>query len=71
MNKTEIIFAIREPKPLRGFPEGRVRLRLRNDEFARAFVRTPEGIRHFIVQETPDGFWEPVPGCEQGRNVSI
>ncbi len=46
------------PRPLRGFPEGEVRLRLRQGDFAQAFVRVPGGIRRFLVHEK-DGHWQP------------
>lgn len=59
------VFGVQEPKKLRGFPEGRVRIRQRNDDFAQAFVKTPTGIRHFYVEEI-DGFWQPT--CEQALN---
>jgi len=59
------IFGVQNPKPLAGFPQGRIRLRIRNTDFARAFVRTPSGIRHFIVKDTGEK-WEPM--LEQGRN---
>ena len=59
------IWGVVEPKPLKGFPEGRVKLRLRNKDFARAFVKTSNGIRSFIIAEQ-DGFW--IPKWEQGSN---
>jgi hypothetical protein len=70
MKESHAIFGVHKPKPLRGFPPGKVRLRLRNTEFARGFVRDENGIRHFILQES-EGFWEPMPGCEQGRNFRL
>lgn len=62
---SQAVFGIRERKPLKGFPEGRVKIRLRNTDFARAFVKTASGIRQFIVAEV-DGFW--TPKFEQGSN---
>lgn len=64
--KLREVFGMVEPKPLRGFPPGEVRLRLRYDCFARAFVRNESGIRHFYVEEV-DGFWQPC--FEQGANI--
>ena len=63
------VFGMVEPKPLRGFPQGRARLKLRNLEFARVFVRDAAAgtIRAFLIHESPDGcYWEP--GYEQGMN---
>ncbi len=59
------LFGVSEPLPPKGFPEGRIRWRIRNNEFTRAYVKTPDGIRLFIVKQK-GGYW--VPGCEQGRN---
>ncbi len=61
-----LVFGVREPKPLQGFPPGKVRLRMRNKEFMRARVRTPDGIREFTVKEI-DGHW--MPSHEIGRNA--
>ena len=56
------------PKGMQGFPPGRIKVRQRNNDFARAYVRTPDGIRQFVIKEI-DGAW--VPFCEQGRNIHI
>ena len=61
------VFGVRAVLPLRGFPRGKVRLTLRNQDFARAYVKTKHGIRCFIVAEYL-GKWVPLPGCEQGLN---
>lgn len=50
---------------LSGWPSDKVRLKFRPDEFARAFVRMPNGIREYFVEER-DGVW--VPGPELARN---
>ena len=63
-----IVFGVTEPKPLRGFPPGKVRLRLRNEDFAHAFVSSESGTRHFYVEEA-DGFWQPI--FEQGANLTL
>jgi hypothetical protein len=59
------VWGVKTPLPLKGFPQGKVRLRIRNNDFVHAYVKTKEGIRHFIVAEK-DGFW--VPEYEQGAN---
>ena len=66
----EPFIGIREPKPFRNFPPGRIRLRMRNDAYARAFVRSEHGIRHFLIVDTGEHF-EPRYEFEQGRNVVI
>jgi len=62
---TSIIWGVRPTLPLKGFPEGKIKLRLRNNSFAKAFVKTKQGIRSFYVAEK-DGFW--IPKYEQGSN---
>lgn len=64
---TSFVFAEPEPKPLRGFPAGKVRLRVRPDDFVKAYVRGADGIREFAVWDG-DGFWNCGP--ELARNVS-
>ena len=59
-------FGSSDPKPLRRFPSGKIRLRIRKDDFVQAFVRTESCIRHFYVEEV-DGFWQPC--FEQGANI--
>lgn len=58
-------FGLNEPLPPKGFPEGRIRWRIRQDDFTLARVKTVDGIREFHVKEQ-DGFW--VPSYERGRN---
>ena len=59
------VFGVREIKPLRGFPPGKIRIKMRNGCFTEFFVRTPDGIRQFVALDYGD-YWE----CshEQGRN---
>jgi hypothetical protein len=60
------VFGVAEPLPLKGFPEGKkIRLRVRDNQFALARVRTDDGIREFYVKEE-EGFW--VRSHERGRN---
>ena len=60
------VFGCVQPMPPSGFPQGRIRLRLRNDAFAQAFVKSPTGIRRFLVGRR-GACWVPV--CEQGANL--
>ena len=59
------VFGVQKLKPLRGFPDGKVRIKMRNTAFAQIYIRTPEGIRQFVAKDCGD-FWQ----CshEQGRN---
>lgn len=55
------IFGIQEMKPLRGFPDGRVKIVMRGNDFVTAFVKTASGIRKFYVKKVDDHFephWE-------------
>lgn len=59
-----------------GFPEGRCRVRARNDGYVRIFVRPPGGgVRCFVPRWgfTAEGEWVWVcdPELEQGANVLI
>lgn len=64
----KLVIGVSDPLPLRNFPPGKIKLRLRNEGFAMAFVRDENGIRQFAIAEI-DGHWEPGPELEQGRNV--
>ena len=55
-----------EPKPTKGFPDGKIRWRMRDGEYILARVKTVEGIREFLVCEI-DGYW--MPNGEIGRNI--
>lgn len=60
-----VVFGAFTPLPLKGFPAGKVRLKIRNDDFVRAYVKTEQGIECFIIAEE-DGFW--IPKYKQGAN---
>lgn len=63
---TSLVYSIIEPLPAKGFPQGRIRWRIRHDEFVLARVKTADGIREFYVKEE-DGYW--VPFVEKARNA--
>lgn len=63
----KIVFGSKPPLPMRGFPEGKIRVRARNTDFLRVRVRTECGIREYYVKEV-DGYWEPA--IETGFNSS-
>lgn len=58
-------FGSTKPLPLKGFPPGKCRIKIRPNAFTEVFIRTQDGIRQFIVK-SEDGFW--VPGLEIARN---
>ena len=60
-----IVFGIMHIKPLHGFPNGRIRLRLRPNDFASVWVRTPDGIREFYIEDIGEKW---IPAFEKGRN---
>lgn len=62
---SDMVWGVKPPLPLKGFPSGRVKLRLRNTDFAQGFVKTADGIRRFYIAEV-GGFW--TPKFEQGAN---
>ena len=64
-----IVFGAKDVLPLHGFPEGRARIRIRNDDWVQVFVRPPEGgIKKFLVEEK-DSKW--CPAGEVGVNLFI
>ena len=55
--------------PLRGFPEGKARIRQRADDIVTVSIRPPGGgIRRFVVTER-DGCWWPAG--ELGANINV
>ncbi len=68
IGSSNFVAGLKPIKPLRNFPEGRIRLRLRNNCFAEIWVRTEKGIRRFSVMDTGD-YWEPGP--ETGCNATV
>jgi hypothetical protein len=64
----KIVYGVCEPKPIFGAPEGRQRLRLRNNNWAKLFVKTPTAIRCFVLEDCGDR-WFCNPRLEQGKNM--
>jgi hypothetical protein len=54
-----------EPKPLKGFPSGKIRIRQRQTDMVTVCVKTEDGIREFFVEDK-DGFWNC--SYERARN---
>ena len=52
------IFGVKKALPLRGFPEGRARVRMRSNSWAVVFVKTKHGIKQYYVREV-GGVWIP------------
>ncbi len=62
-----LVYGVVAMKPMEGFPAGRMRIRMRNTDYVRVFIRPPEGgIRHFAIRENGSGVW--VPAVEIGAN---
>jgi len=59
------LFGVCKPKRLRGWPKGKIRLRMRNNDFMYAYVRNEEGITKYGVIEKNDNWY---PGALQARN---
>jgi len=60
-------YGMAEPRPLRGFPEGKTRIRIRNTHFPVVYVRPPEGgVIAFLVDDDGE-VW--TPGRRTGSNV--
>lgn len=45
-------------KPLVLFPEGKKRIRMRNNDAVRVFVKTKDGITEYVIKEC-EGGWMP------------
>jgi len=56
------------PRPFTNFPPGRVRIRQRVNSFVTAFIKSPHGIRQFVIAER-DGLWYCDPKYEMGSNL--
>lgn len=63
-----VVFGVQPIKPIIGAPEGRQRLKLRNTAAARLFIKTPDGIRCWVLEDGGD-HWIVSPRLEQGRNL--
>jgi hypothetical protein len=64
----KFVFGIANAMPTKGFPEGKIRFRLRNNDFAKARVKTSDGIMEFYIEEK-DGYW--IPSFETARNKTV
>ena len=58
-------FGVGDPLPLEGFPEGRAKIKIRNDDFTKVYIKTKTGIHEFYPTEK-NGKW--IPLWEVGRN---
>jgi hypothetical protein len=62
--KQNIIFGVKTLLPLSGFPEGKVKIKMTNNDFAWAYVKTTTGIFKYAIEEK-NGCWMPSfsPAC--------
>lgn len=64
---TRIVWGIpKEQKPIMDLPEGKLRLRFRNNNWGKGFLKTSNGILHFALEDCGD-YWKPIM---QGANAS-
>lgn len=62
-----VVWGVQPIKPIVNAPAGKQRIRMRNRDCARLFVRDGDSIRHFILEDCGD-FWRVNPSLEQGAN---
>ena len=65
VNPKGFIFGIHAAKPPSGFPEGKLRFRMRGDDFVKARVLTSDGIKEFAVLDDGKNW---IPGCQLAEN---
>lgn len=68
-----IVWGVRELKPIvfgDGVPDGKRRLRMRNRDAARMFIKTQSEIREYMIQDAGD-HWAVNSSWEQGRNKKL
>lgn len=63
-----LIWSATEPLPIEGFPPGRIKFRMRPENFVFAYVKTDAGIVQYAVKEV-GGKW--MPAFEMARNVCV
>jgi hypothetical protein len=62
-----VVFGVQPIKPIRGAPEGRQKLRMRNTAAAELFVKNGTAIYRFVLVDKGD-YWFCDPRLEQSRN---
>jgi hypothetical protein len=67
----DLPFGVREYKGLRGFPEGKTRVRMRAGQFAKVFVKTENGVREFTPTISADGYLVCDSNLEMGNNQHL
>lgn len=53
-----VVVGLAELKPLKGFPKGKIRIRMRSDDLLKVYIWNKTGIRVYSVNEL-DGVWYP------------
>lgn len=64
-DNNDVVFGMHEPKPLKGFPEGKTKLKMRGDDWARVYVKTKDGIQEWYIKDDGENF---VPFCRAAIN---
>jgi len=66
---TDLVWGVRDILPLRGFPAGKVRIRMRPLRPVAVYIRPPEGgVREFVVTPQDDAW---VMAWEVGANRKV
>jgi len=63
-----IPFGLVEILPLSGFPQGKVKIKMRDDNFVKIFVKSENEIQAFYPEEK-DGVWIPSYKIEQNTKI--
>lgn len=63
-----IAFGVVPVRVIKGLPEGKARLRMRQEEFVSVWVRTRTGIRRFYLEEVDD-YWVPTMEAEANADA--
>ena len=64
------VFGVKDRLPMKGWPAGRARIRMRGGAFVQCFVKTETGIRKFWILEK-DGCWIPGPACGENQRQEV
>jgi hypothetical protein len=61
------VVGVKPIKPLKPLPQGKIRIRMRSDEFATAYVRDASGIKQFALQDNGETWSLAFPMAENRR----
>jgi len=61
-----LIYGNNTPLPLSGFPSGKTKIKIRQDDWVYVYIRNKSGITKFVVTEK-DGYWTPYCAVEMNK----